>query len=89
MNEAEMIGWIVLALITLGTFIAIIIKIMRPINELNISIQKLNDRIENMNTLDDIRDQKLKAHGLRIDDHEIRLTKIETRHDEKMEENKK
>lgn len=48
MNEAQIIGYVVLAAITLGTFLTMANKITQPINDLRIVIQELKDCIENI-----------------------------------------
>ena len=47
LEETQMIGYAVVVVITLGSFIAVIQKFTQPINELKVVIQKLNERYAN------------------------------------------
>ena len=48
MEQAQLIGYAVLAIITLGSFVVVIQKFTTPINELRIVIQELRDCITNI-----------------------------------------
>lgn len=62
MPEAQLIGYAVLAIITLGSFVAIVNKINQPINELRVVIQELKDCIKDI-TKENAR------HTARLDKH--------------------
>lgn len=79
MEEAQFLGYLVLAVITLGSFIAVIMKFTQPINDLRIVIQKLNDRIDAMKEGDDKRDQRIEKHGKQIDELDNRVGTLETK----------
>ena len=42
---ADMVGVIISAVVVIGSFVALVMKIVKPINELNISIVKLTAAI--------------------------------------------
>lgn len=79
MDEVQFLGYLILAVITLGGFIAIIMKFVQPINELRIVIQKLNDSIDSMRKDSERHDARLDNHGERLDRLETRAEKLETR----------
>lgn len=79
MNEAQFVGNVILALITLGSFVAIINKFTQPINELKIVIEKLNSCIEHIKEDEAVQNKRLEKHGMEIDDLKTRIGKVETR----------
>lgn len=79
MDEMQFLGLVVTALITLGGFIAIIMKFVQPINDLRIVIQKLNDRLDAKNEQDETRDKRIESHGSRLDTLDGRVGKLETK----------
>ena len=48
MDQAQIIGYVIMAILELAAFVAVIVKFTQPINELRIVIQKLNDNFESM-----------------------------------------
>lgn len=81
MNEALIIGYLVLAVITLGAFVAVIMKFVQPINELRIVVQKLLDRLESTEKNDAVRDERIEKHGEEIKKLNGRVGKLETKMD--------
>lgn len=79
MNETEFVGYLVLAVITLGGFIAVIMKFVQPINDLRIVIQKLNDTIDTLKTDNVTQNRRIEKHGEQIDDLNHRVGEIETK----------
>ena len=79
MNKTEFVGYLVLAVITLGGFIAVIMKFVQPINDLRIVIQKLNDTIDTLKTDNVTQNRRIEKHGEQIDDLNRRVGKIETK----------
>lgn len=79
MDEMQYLGIIITALITLGSFIALIMKFVQPINELRVVIQKLNDRLDAKNEQDENRDKRIDAHGQHLDNLDGRVGKLETK----------
>ena len=79
MDEIQFLGYLVLALITLGSFIAVIMKFVQPINELRVVIQKLNDSIDSLRSDNAVQNKRIDRHGERIDQLDNRVGKIETK----------
>lgn len=79
MNETEFVGYLVLAVITLGGFIAVIMKFVQPINDLRIVIQKLNDTIDTLKIDNVTQNRRIEKHEEQIDDLNHRVGKIETK----------
>lgn len=74
-----MIGYAVLAIITLGAFIAVVLKFTQPINELRVVIQELKDCISNIKTNDVERDKRLNRHSEKLDNLDSRVGTLETK----------
>lgn len=79
MNEVVFVGYLVLAVVTLGEFIAVIIKFVQPINDLRVVIQKLNDTIDTLKTDNVTQNRRIEKHGEQIDDLNHRVGNIETK----------
>jgi hypothetical protein len=79
MNEMQILGYAVTVIITLGSFIAVIMKFTQPINDLRLLIQKLDDTINNLIKDGERREERIKTHGKEIDDLKIRVEGIETK----------
>lgn len=79
MNEVVFVGYLVLAVVTLGGFIAVIIKFVQPINDLRVVIQKLNDTIDTLKTDNVTQNRRIEKHGEQIDDLNHRVGNIETK----------
>ena len=77
MDEIQFLGYLVLALITLGSFVAVIMKFVQPINELRVVIQKLNDNIDSLKNDNAVQNKRIDRHGERIDQLDNRVGKIE------------
>ena len=67
MNELQMVGLLVAAVVTLGGFIGIIVKFTQPINDLRIVIQKLNDNIDSLKNDNTQQTKRIDKHGEQID----------------------
>ena len=78
-EEALIIGYAVLALITLGSFITLVLKFTQPINELRVVIQKLNDNIDTLKNDNKSHDERITKHGDQIDKLDNRVGKLETK----------
>ena len=79
MNQPEFIGYLILALVTLGSFIAVIQRFTQPINELKVVIQELKDCIKEITKDNDTQNKRLDRHREEIEDLQRRTSKIETR----------
>lgn len=79
MPQTQIIGYIVLAVVTLGGFIGVIQKITQPINDLRIVVQELRDCINSLKTDNSTQNKRLAKHGEEIDKLNSRVQKIETK----------
>ena len=81
MDNFQVLGIVVSAVITLGGFVAVIMKFVQPINELNIVIQRLDDTIKNLQENNDVQNRRIGKHGEQIDKLDKRVSKIEVKMD--------
>lgn len=81
MDEMQLLGYAVTAIITLGGFIAVIMKFTQPINELRVVIQKLLDKIDSISKDNDEHGRVIAKHGEDITKLGTRVDKLETRMD--------
>lgn len=79
MDEIQFLGYLIMAVITLGGFVAVIMKFVQPINELRVVIQKLDDTIESLKNDNAVQNKRIDQHGERIDQLDNRVGKIETK----------
>ena len=77
MEQATVIGTIVLALATIIGFITSIVNLVKPINELRIAIQKLNDNLEHIKNENSGRDERIKKNVEDIKKLNDRMYKVE------------
>ena len=76
MPQTQIIGYIVLAVVTLGGFIGVIQKITQPINDLRIVVQELRDCINSLKTDNSTQNKRLAKHGEEIDKLNSRVQKL-------------
>ena len=81
MDNIQFIGYLVSAIITLGGFVAVIMKFIQPINELRVTIQKLNDTIDSIQRDNYTQNERINKHGQQIDNLNDRVGKIEVKID--------
>lgn len=81
MEEMQFLGMLISGLVTLGGFIAIIVKFIQPINDLRIVIQKLNDKLDTQTEKMENHDRRIEKHGLELDKLDNRVGKLETKMD--------
>ena len=79
MEETQFLGYLVTAVITLGSFVAVIQKLTQPINDLKVVIQELRDCISSLKNDNATQNRRLDEHGKDIDDLKDRMTKAETK----------
>lgn len=79
MDQTQFLGYLVTAIITLGSFVAVIQKLTQPINDLKVVIQELRDCISSLKSDNATQNRRLDEHGKDIDDLKDRMTKAETR----------
>lgn len=80
-EEAQLIGYAILAAITLGSFVAVIQKFTQPINDLKLVIQELKTCVASLKEHNDVVNKRLEKHGDEIDRLDKRVGKLETRMD--------
>lgn len=83
MAEAQMIGLIIGAVVLIGSFVALVVKILNkftePINELRIVIQRLDDTLRNLTSdIESIR-RRVEHHGEEIDKITLDLHALTTK----------
>lgn len=81
MNDMEVLGMVITALITIAGLVSLVVRFIKPINELRIVIQKLNDAIDVMRHDHDSHERRLTKHGEEIDKLDDRVGKLETKMD--------
>lgn len=81
MKEAEMIGYVVLAGISLGSFVVLIYKFTQPINELKVVIQELKDCIKNITKDNDYQNKRLDRHRAEIEELQKDVAEIKVKMD--------
>ena len=81
MDSTQIIGYAVSVVITLGSFVAVIMKFVQPINDLRVVIQKLNDNIDSLKNDNKSHDDKLAKHEKEINDLGNRVDKMEFKMD--------
>lgn len=79
MDDMQFLGYVISALITIGAFIAVVMKVVQPINDLRVVIQKLNDYIEGMKKDDEKRDKQIEEHGKQINALDDRVGKLDNK----------
>lgn len=81
MDDIKFLGYLISAVITLGGFVAVIMKFIQPINDLRVVIQKLNDAIDAMKNDNLTQNKRIEKHGEQIDNLTNRVDCIETKVD--------
>lgn len=81
MDETQFLGYLVVAIVTLGAFIGIVTKFTQPINDLRVVIQRLNDTIDLLKSTDDHHTEKIEQHDKQINSLDRRVDKLETKVD--------
>ncbi len=81
MEQAQFIGYLVLAAITLGSFIGVAQKFTQPINELKVVIQELKDCIVQIRADNEMQNRRITQHGQEIDELKGRVGVMETKMD--------
>lgn len=79
MDETQFLGYLVLAIVTLGAFIAVIMKFIQPINDLRVVIQKLNDNIDSLKSTNSQHTKKIEQHDVQIGKLDRRVGRLETK----------
>lgn len=79
MNELEVVGLLVGGIIVLGSFIAVIIKLMQPINELRVAVQRFTDKLDTLIESDKAKNKRLDEHDEKFEKMNERIAMLETK----------
>ena len=79
MEEAQFLGYLVMAIITLGGFVAVIQKINQPINDLRLVVQELKDCIISLRNDNETQNKRLDMHGKEIDELKVNMERLSTK----------
>lgn len=79
MDNVQFLGLLVIGLTSLGGLVAIIMKIIQPVNDLRVVIQKLNDRLDSLMNDNVDHNRKIEKHDEQIHNLDHRVGKIETK----------
>lgn len=81
MEDTQFLGYLVMAIITLGGFVTVIQKFTQPINDLKVVIQELRDCISSIKEDNATQNRRIDEHGKQIDLLKDRVNKVETKVD--------
>lgn len=81
MEDTQFLGYLVMAIITLGGFVTVIQKFTQPINDLKVVIQELRDCISSIKADNASQNRRIEEHGKEIDSLKDRVSKAETKID--------
>lgn len=81
MEDTQFLGYLVMAIITLGGFVTVIQKFTQPINDLKVVIQELRDCISSIKADNATQNRRIEEHGKQIDALKDRVNKVETKVD--------
>lgn len=81
MDETQFLGYLVLAIITLGGFVGVVQKITQPINDLRLVVQELKVCINSLRDDNATQTRRLNSHSEKIDELSKRVGKLETKMD--------
>ena len=74
MTEAELIGSLIIGL---AAIIGLYVTVTNPLLKVNQQLTELNVNQKNILEKGRERDERLDIHGVKLDDHEIRITRVE------------
>ena len=77
MNET--VGMFIGAIVVIAGFVSVIIKVVKPINDLNLNIVKLTAPIDRLIDNDKTQDNRIANHGREIDDLRTKVTDHDAR----------
>lgn len=77
MDETQFLGYLVLAVISLGAFLLVVQRFTQPINDLRVVIQELRDCVKSLRDNSNAQASELKEHGAAINDLRGRVDRVE------------
>ncbi len=81
MEDTQFLGYLVMAIITLGGFVTVIQKFTQPINDLKVVIQELRDCISSIKADNATQNRRIEEQGKEIDQLKKDVTRIQTKVD--------
>lgn len=78
MDEAQFLGYLVMAIITLGAFMLVIQRMTQPINDLKIAIQELRDYIGSLKESNAVQNKRIEELEKTVGKLEKAVEKIQT-----------
>ena len=78
MDEALFLGYLVLAVITLGAFTLVIQRFTQPVNDLKIAIQELRDYIGTLRESNAVQNKRIEELEKTVSRMDAALGKIQT-----------
>lgn len=79
MDEMQFLGYVITAIITLASFVAVVQKLTQPINDLRLVIQELRDCVAELKNDNVTQNRRIDKHGEEIDELRHRVGVIETK----------
>lgn len=79
MDEMQFLGYVITAIITLASFVAVVQKLTQPINDLKLVIQELRDCVAELKNDNATQNRRIVKHGEEIDELRHRVGVIETK----------
>ena len=83
MLEAQIVGLIIAAVIVIGSFVALIVRVLNkftdPINELKLVIQRLDDTLRNLTSDIEALRRRVEHHGEEIDKLSLNIQTLTTK----------
>ena len=81
MNESEFLGYLVVAIVTLGSFVSVVQKFTKPVNDLKDTINDLKTCLTILSENNDTQNKRLDLHGQEIDNLKLDVGKVKTKID--------
>lgn len=78
-EEITVLGYVLIAFVTIIGFIVSIIKLTKPINDLRITVQELKGCIELLRETETTQNARIDVHGQQIDALTVKIEKLETK----------
>lgn len=79
MNDPTVVGYAVLVVITLGSFVTLISKFTKPINDLNLVIQELKICVTSLKDSNSQITTRLNRHSDKLEKLDKRVQDVETK----------
>lgn len=77
--EMEILGYVLVAIVTIIGFVSAIHKMSKPINDLLVVVQELKDCIKSLKEMNTTQNARIDAHGREIDALKLKVEQLETK----------